>query len=230
MAITDQAAARQRITRSLRRHQFLKTLPERQLMALAMEAVCRAFAANEVILLDGEPCAGMWIISEGHVKIYKLSSDGSEHIMRLLGPGDSFNDVAALDGGPNPANAATLSDVTACTLSHDSLIAAIMADSLVAQTVIKLLAQHSRVLVQQVEDLALYSVTTRLARFLIQQMENPSLRGPGITRAAIAAHLAVTPETVSRALSSMEKSGVIGLDRQQITIRREDLLRLMALL
>jgi len=230
VAITDQAAARHRITRSLRRHQFFKTLPDRQLETLSAQAACRTFTANEVIFLDGGPCAGMWIIGEGRVKIYKLSNDGSEHIMRLLGPGDSFNDVAALDGGPNPANAATLSAVTACTLGHEALMAAIMADPLVAQTVIQLLARHSRVLVQQIEDLALYSVTTRLARFLLQQTENPSLSGPGITRAAIAAHLAVTPETVSRALSSMEKSGAISVDRQAIAIRREDLLRLMALL
>ncbi len=228
--MTEPSAARSRLVDSLRRHRYFRLLSDVQLEALAALAACRTFAPGEVIFLDGAPSAGLWVIDDGRVKIYKLSADGGEHILHLLGPGDSFNDIAALDGGPNPANAAALSQVAACHLSHEVLSAAIRANPDLAMTVIAILTQRTRALVQQIEDLALYSVTTRLARFLLQQAENPSLRGPGITRAAIAAHLAVQPETISRALSSMEKSGIIRLDRHRIVIVREDLLRLMALL
>lgn len=229
MAITTLTAHRQALTGHLQQHPYFAPLRPHQLAHLAEQATCHLFEAGEVIFLDGEACAGLWILGEGRAKVYKLNPEGSEHILHLLGPGDSFNDIAALDGGPNPASAATLSRVVACCLSQAVLRAAILADSELALTLIHLLSERTRSLVQQIEDLALYSVRARVARFLLKQGENPALSGPVITRTAIAAHLATQPETVSRALRSLEQAGIIAYDRQSIAILREDLLRVIAM-
>jgi CRP-like cAMP-binding protein len=186
--------------------------------------------AGEIIFVEGTNAAGLWVIGAGRVKIYKLSPEGDEHILHLLGPGDSFNDVSALDGGPTPANAAALTETTACVLSHESLMYAIEIDPVLAKTLIRFLTAHTRQLVQKVEDLALYSVTVRLARFLLKQPANPALHGPPITRVTIAAHLATQPETISRALGQLEKSGFIRMEGRQIVIENEELLRMVALL
>jgi len=62
----------------------------------------RRFARGQLIFLEGEPCAGLFIVGSGAVKILKLSPQGREQILAQLGPGDTFNEVAVLDGGPNP--------------------------------------------------------------------------------------------------------------------------------
>ncbi len=93
-----------------------------------------------------------------------------------------------------------------------------------------LLARRVRGLVHQIEDLALYGAVVRLARFLLKQAEDPALSAPGVTRAAIAAYLATTPETISRALRTLEDNGAIRFDRHRIVIIREDLLRDLAAL
>lgn len=217
------------LAQKLGQHRYFRGVASEQLQALAAATRCYALTAGEVLFLEGEPSAGLWIIHAGRVKIFKVSAEGNEHILHLVGPGDSCNDIAALDGGPNPANAAALSEVIACCLPHDVLRAAIMADPRLAMTVIQVLTGRTRELVQQVEDLALHSVTTRLARFLLKQLENPALSGPSITRTAIAAHLATTPETLSRALSALERAGIIATDRSAIRVLQEDLLRVMAM-
>jgi CRP-like cAMP-binding protein len=76
----------------------------------------------------------------------------------------------------------------------------------------------------------MYSVTVRLARFLLLQSEDPSLSGPGVTRTTIAAHLATTPQTISVALRELESTGAIEFDRHRIVILDETLLRDIALL
>ncbi len=217
------------LVRHLRQHRYFHMLGDTRLKALAEEAACYRFAPGEVIFLDGEPCAGLWIIHKGQVKVFKTSPDGHEHILDLLGPDDSINDVAGLDGGPNPASAAALSEVTACCLAHETLARAIQADPLLAMSLIQSLAARNRFLVEQVEGLALYSVTTRVARFLLRQMDDPALATPAINRTTIAAHLAIKPETLSRALASLEKAGAITVERATITVLRADLLRLAAL-
>jgi CRP/FNR family transcriptional regulator len=150
--------------------------------------------------------------------------------LHLLGAGNSFNDIAAFDGGANPAHAAALSETRVWLIPSESISAALAADPALARRVIRLLAARIRGLVHQIEDLALYGAVVRLARFLLKQAEDPALSAPGVTRAAIAAHLATTPETISRALRSLESGGAIRFDRHRIIIVREDLLRELAAL
>jgi CRP-like cAMP-binding protein len=197
---------------------------------LAGQLVRRTYPAGALIFMEGELASGMWMIEAGRVKVYKLSPEGGEHVLHLLGEGDTFNDIAALDRGRNPANAAALGDLVVWFLPSDALEAAILADQNLALRVIRVLAARVRFLVGQIESLALYSVVVRLARFLIDQAENPSLSGPGVTRIAIAAHLATTPQTISNALRALEDAGAIQFDRHQIVIVDEGLLRSIALL
>lgn len=209
---------------------YFDSWDESRLRELAVECRLHTFTPGEIIFLEAEPSAGMWLIEQGRVKIYKVNPDGEEHILRLLGQGNTFNDIPAFDRGPNPANAAALTQARLWLLPTPTIQQLLVADNSLALKVITLLAGRVRSLVGQVEDLALYSVTIRLARFLLKQTENPALSGPGITRAAIAAHLATKPETISRSLRTLEKAGAIRFDRHRIMIVGEDILRTIAAL
>ena len=209
---------------------YFRTLSASQLTALATQSLLRRFAENEIIFLENEPAVGLWIVSEGTVKIYRVNPEGREHILHLRGPGDSFNEIAALDGGPNPATAAALSEVSAWVLPSAVLSDMLETDPGFARHVVGFLTSRVRTLIHQMEDLVLYSVPARLARFLLSQEADPSLEGPGVTRAAIASHLATTPETISRALRMLEDAGAIRFDRHRILIINEALLRDLAML
>jgi CRP-like cAMP-binding protein len=214
----------------LRSQIYFESLSDEHLRYLAEQCQPHTYAADQTIFLEGEAARGMWLIEEGRVKIFKINPEGEEHIMRLLSSGNTFNDIPAFDGGGNPANAGTLTETTLWVLPSEALNHLLMVDKTFALKVIKLLATRVRALVGQVEDLALYSVTIRLARFLLKQLDDPALSGPGVTRANIAAHLATQPETISRALRSLEQAQAIRFDRHRIVITDQKLLRTLAAL
>ncbi|MFN8377563.1 MAG: Crp/Fnr family transcriptional regulator [Anaerolineae bacterium] len=207
---------------------YFRALDDEALSQLAAQAVLRTVEAGEILLLEGEPAAGLWMIVEGRAKVYKLNPDGVELVLRIFGEGNTFNDISALDGGPNPANAAALSALTAWVLPAEPLQRLIRSHHRVAEAVVHALASRVRGLIRTVEDLSMYSVNVRLARFLIQQAQDPSLSGPGVTRTTIAAHLATTPQTISVALRELEATGAIEFDRHRIVILDESLLRSIA--
>lgn len=209
---------------------YFLALERSQVEGLAQQAIRRTFATGETIFLQGDVSDGLWLIEQGRIKVYKVNPDGIEHIMHLLGPGNTFNDIAAFDGGANPANAAALAQSILWLLPAHVLRLQLETNPALALVVIQQLSKRVRTLVEQIENLALHSVTIRLARFLLKQTDDPALSGPGITRAAIAAHLATTPETVSRALRSLEDTGAIRFDRHRIIIERRDILEALALL
>lgn len=190
----------------------------------------RTYEAGALIFMEGEPSEGLWIVEDGNVKIFKLNPDGNEHILHLRGVGKSFNDIGALDGGGNPANAAALSpQVQLWLIPVDVITHVLKHNPRVALNVIHLLAGRVRSLVGQIEDLALYSVSVRLSRFLLKQAQDPSLSGAGITRTAIAAHLNTTPQTISVVLRELEAAGAIQFNRHQIVIVDEEKLRGLAM-
>lgn len=215
-------------------HALLREIPyfahvgETVLDTLAQQAVRRTFAAHEVLFLEGEASAGLWILEHGRVKAYKLSPDGQEYIMRFFGPGDTFNDLAALDGAPNPISTMAVTEVSAWVIQTAVFTQALQTDHELALAVLKGMVGRVRFVVGRMEDLALRPVTARLARFLLAQVENPALAHPAITRALVANHLATTPESVSRSLRVLEETGAIRFDRHRIIITDPDVLRQQA--
>lgn len=210
---------------------YFEGITKEETKYVAENSFLKTYRAGDIIFIEGEPAEGLWIIEQGRVKIYKLNESGNEHILHLLGSGKTFNDIGALDSGSNPANAAALSDtVKVWLVPTEVIISTLSRNPQVALNVIRLLAMRVRSLVGQIEDLTLYSVISRLARFLLKQVDDPSLSGPGVTRTAIAAHLNTTPQTISVVLRDLESAGAIQFDRHQIQIIDEDKLRTIAFL
>lgn len=218
------------LTNQLSKIVYFEDLSTENLQALVQSSVTRTFQANEIIFHEGELASGLWVIHEGRIKISKTNTEGNEHILHILGVGDTFNDVATLDAGNNPATAIALSNATASVIPSLIITQLIQSNGQFAIKVVRVLAHRVRSLVGQIESLALYSVVVRLARFLLKQAEDPNLSGPGVTRTAIAAHLATTPQTISVALREIEASQAIKFDRHQIIILDEDKLRTIAML
>ncbi len=208
---------------------YFSAMEPAQLHKVAQHALRREFSTGEILFLQDDASSGLWVIETGRVKVARITEAGREHIARIAGPGDSINDIPALDEKPNAATVTAISDVVAWMLPSAVLIAEIRANPDLALATIHVLTDRVRLLMQQIEDLALCSVTTRLARFLLKQQDNTALDGPGITRGTIAAHLATTPETISRALRTLEDIGAIRFDRHDIMVLRNDLLHSVAL-
>lgn len=58
-----------------------------------------------MFFLEGEEAAGLYILLEGKVKIFRAASDGREAILHVFGPGEPFGEVAVFQRGKFPASA-----------------------------------------------------------------------------------------------------------------------------
>ncbi len=207
----------------LRRVPYFASLPDEVLRSIAGAAVPRRYERGQVIFLEGEPCAGLFVVAEGEVKIFKVSAQGREQILHTLGAGDTFNDVAVLDGGPNPASAAAIAPAAALVIARQDIQRLAQAHPALAWALIESIARRTRHLVEMVEDLALRSVRARLAKLLLAEAERAQgqasiERAQMVTQTEMAARLGTVREMVGRALRELADEGLIALDRQRIVI------------
>lgn len=207
----------------LRRVSYFAGLSDALLAELAAMAGERRYARGQVIFLEGEPCAGLHIVAEGTVRIYKISPQGREQVLEQLGPGRTFNDVAVLDGGPNPASAMAATDVLLGVVSRAGIRRLAQAHPELAWALIESIAARARHLVAMVEDLSLRSVKARLAKLLLAQAQQLAGqthidRDQMVTQAEMAARLGTVREMIGRALRELADDGLIAFDRHRIMI------------
>ncbi len=185
----------------------------------------RNFDNGEVLFLEGEPCAGLFIVLRGLIRIFKTSAEGKEQVLRYMEPGDSFNEVPVFDGGSNPASAAASAASEVLVLSRASVMDLIERYPALAKAVVGVLGMRLRHLVLLVEDLSFRQVTGRVVRILLQPTAPHEGVGAGtsqrarVTQREIAEMAGTSREVVARALKALEDAGAIEVRRGDIQIK-----------
>jgi CRP/FNR family transcriptional regulator len=186
----------------------------------------RIFEAGRIIFFEEDKCAGLHLVVAGRARIYRVSLEGREQVLAVLGPGDSCNEVPAVDGGPNPASCIALEPTTFWILSSEALDELRREIPGLNDAIITSLATRCRELVQRVYNLSFLSVTARVAQFLVEQTESQqSLSRRRWTQEEIASEVGTVREMVGRALRHLAQDGLIRLERHRIHVVDRDGLR-----
>lgn len=198
---------------------YFSNLDDSAFKLAAQSATRRVYDAGQVILLEGEPCIGFYIVESGWLKAVKIGIDGREHVLQTLGPGDVFNAISVFTDAANQATVIALELSQVWIVRREILLRMMDEHPALARQVVKDLAGRVIHLVRMVEDLSLRSVEARLARLLLEQAEGATVqRRRWATQAEIAAHLGTVPDVVNRALRKLAEEGMIHVERQQIEI------------
>src|SRR5215472_15606976 len=134
----------------LRQIPLFAPLSPEELAHVAAFAVERHFERGDLILLEGDRGGGLHYLLSGAVKIFKTSPEGKEQVLRLIEPGQTFNDVPALDGGPNPASVAALEESVIYAIGRAELQQLILERPAVAAAAVKALATALRFMLGRV--------------------------------------------------------------------------------
>lgn len=188
---------------------------------------------DEQIYAAGADASQLIVVHAGQVKLSRLSLEGHEQIIRVLGPGDFVGEAAFLHGGPPDHFATALSAGSLCVFRHADL------ERLVAEHPsigLRMLAAVSQRLGETEDRLAAMisgDVGSRLAGYLLSL---PTTHRGGqllvrlpLAKKDIASLLDTTPESLSRQLRRLQDAGVIDHEgARTIVLREPESLRTMA--
>ena len=157
-------------------------LSDSEVQALAQRSVERRFAAEEMLFWEGEPCTGIFLLTQGSVKIFKTSAAGREMMLSLETAPSSVAELPLFDGGPYPASVRAVGPVLALFINKSDFHQVCRQFPDVALKLLAVVGRRLRHLVGVVESMTFGSVTQRLARLLL----DASLQaGDGRVRSAI---------------------------------------------
>ncbi len=184
----------------------------RGLKRLEQAAHYRTYAAGGSIFVEGAPCAGLYVVVEGMVKIYRISPEGRLHTLSLLKPHATFNEVAAVDGRANPYNAVAVTQARVAHIAHDTLMELLATERDLLKSYVQALAHVNREYIERLEDMTFRSIPSRLAKLFLHETtyadtiaETPTQ----LSQEAIASILGTTREVAGRALRSLLNAGLL---------------------
>lgn len=205
---------------SLRDNIFFKGLPEDLLKLIAEIAVVKTYDKGEEIFGEGDRAFGFYLILEGNVKIYKLSSKGKEVIVHLLGPGDIFAEVvlASVETYPAYAQALTLSKLVF--FEKNKFLNLIQRKPELALSMIGLFTIKIKSLLKKIENLTLREARERLLTYLWEFSKEGKRMSFDleINKAHLALLLGITPETLSRLFQKFKEEGLMEIQQKRITL------------
>jgi CRP/FNR family transcriptional regulator, cyclic AMP receptor protein len=108
------SASKSDYTAQLARVPLFLDLSKRELQQLAATAVEREYAPGEMLIQQGQPGAGLFVIVSGQLTVTQQPDGGGDpRLLRTLGPGDVMGEMALLDDLPRSATAAASEPVRA---------------------------------------------------------------------------------------------------------------------
>ena len=193
-----------------------------QIEQLAGTAKARRLDRGEMLFQKGDPANGFYIVVSGQIKLVFPSRQGSEKVVEVIGPQQSFGEAVMFLHKPYPVRAEAIGNSQLLHIRKEAILSLLGED---ASFACRMLAGLSIKLHSLIADVATYSERSsaqRVIGYLLQQCpegDTDQLRlSLPFSKHVIASRLNLTPETLSRIFHDLSKAGLIAVHGQQIDI------------
>lgn len=200
---------------------------------------------GDILFFDTEPFMGFYCVLEGSVKLYKISTEGREHIVHIMYPYNTFGEVPVFnnyeavmnDKAVYPINAMAIEDDTEVLLvSAKPFLSFLKENSNICLKFLSTLSKRLKLLNDHIEGITLHDVKRRLAKYILNEFEKTKKQKENIEKSKhillketnsielsiskydLASHLGTILETLSRTLKKLQDEKIIEVQGKKITI------------
>ena len=176
---------------------------------------------------QGDPTRLVYLIKRGKIRIARLTPDGKEVTVAVLGAGDIFGEETLFEQATRTTIAVCLEDTLVCTAKADDLFALLSRDPRLALNVAKILSERLDDASATMEDLAYAKITDRLMHLFARLATEHGVPAAGggvrldlrLTHGDIASLIGSTRETVSLEIANLVRAGRIAVDGRSIVLK-----------
>jgi CRP/FNR family transcriptional regulator, cyclic AMP receptor protein len=205
---------------------LLQDLPEDSLERLAARARRRVYRRGEVLFHEGDPGDALVLLERGTVKVLVYAESGDETVLAIVGPGESFGELALIDGEARSATVQALEAVEALSVPRQAVLEAVWSHRPTCERLLCALAAKIRYLTTTVSDLAFLNLEGRLAKKLLELSTDRGREVGGereielaLTQEDLAGMVGATRPSVNKVLGWYQDRGIVGRSGRHIVVR-----------
>ncbi len=210
---------------------FLKYVPifseldENTLDQISKLGIRKNFTKDSVVLFEHETGSALFVIVNGKVKVSRVSDDGKEVILTILGESDFFGEMAILDGLARSANVTAMEDSELFIIQRSEFLELLQSHPEIAIALLQELTQRLRSADMKIKSLSLKDAEGKVATVILQLADDIGKIKHGTVEIEklpfqhdLANMAGTSRETISRTLHSFAKKGMVELDGSKLKI------------
>lgn len=207
----------------LRQHYLFAAFNDTQWQLLKSHLRIRNLTTGERLFSQGDVADTFYVVYEGAIKLYRISSSGQEKIMRLVSRGQSFAEsILFADASGYPVHAQALSVSKLVGIAREPYLNLLRESFDTCRAVMAQMTRRIYAHWDEIESLSMSDSQQRVAHYLLSlvpqgQAVPVRLRLPA-RKNVIAAQLGLMPETLSRTLRAFSEHGLVEVRAAAITI------------
>jgi CRP/FNR family cyclic AMP-dependent transcriptional regulator len=216
-----------------RRIALLKQVPlfadvrEEELQALIDDFRLREYTKGEIIFHQGDTSRELYVVVEGKVRIFKISSSGNETSIQIFSSHDVIGEFATIDGRPRSATAKAIGRCTLLAMAGERFLGHMRDIPDLALAMTQLLVSKVRWTAAYAESVAQYDCAGRLLHILLlynEQFGEEIEAGKrymldlALNQADLASLVGARREWVNRILGDWRKRGLIEYENGKIIL------------
>ncbi len=214
----------------LERNTLFRGLPATTLEQIAGLASRRSYRSDTLVFMRGEPGDALFGIATGRVRISTSGPGGKEVFLNTMEPGDTFGEIALLDGHPRTATATTLAPTELFVVQRPQFQSLLQREPALAVHLIELLCQRVRWTSEQMEDSSLLDAPARIAKRLLgltQSRNKLKITGTPLklSQEELARSLGLSRQIVNKHLQTWKRADWISLGRGTVLVKDAKALR-----
>lgn len=214
----------------LERTRLFRGLPSATIQRISALSVRRAYGNGAVVFSRADPGDALYGVVTGKIRISASARDGREMFLNIMEPGDTFGEIALLDGRPRTATASATAPSELIIITREHFLELLKREPELVSHVVQLLCERIRWTSGLAEESALLNVPERLARRLLSLgtlhgRETPNGVELRISQEELARFLGLSRQAVNQYLQHWKAHGWLALGRGKIVIVDEHALR-----
>ncbi len=170
-----------------------------------------SFGKGEIVYRVGDRRGKLFVLHTGSVKVYRLTVDGKEQVLRIVSPGEFLGELSLFSPNTQTDTAVSLEPTRMCSIEWTHLRSLMESIPSIAFKVMEQLSGRLEKTESLLEQTNLSTVEQRLANYLIQSSVGRNSFTLGLSKGDLASLLGMTHETLSRRLSVFQQERMIEL-------------------
>lgn len=204
---------------------LFKSVAWQTIQLLAKDAKRLSFDRGQIIFHTGESDLGLFLVKNGQVKLSILAVNGSERVIEVVSPGQTFGESALFSAMSNRLIAEMLAKGEVIEIQRETIKRVVISSPTLASSMLDHLGTKLCRFVGDLENCCLRSARQRVINYLlVLANEQQPIEGRHLSillpasKGVTASLLDITPETFSRELNRLIGMGLIQVDRKTIKI------------
>lgn len=214
---------------------MLADLPPALASRLAREARARELSRGDLLFGQGDKAQSVYAVLSGRLRLMQHTLDGQDVALSVFAPGDMIGLVAVVGDEEYPGSCEASDDATLLAIPSTTFTDLISQHGPLAMRIVRLLVRRLHEAHDHVRELSAERVERRVARTVLRLANKVGVKTETgiridmpLSRQDLAELSGTTLHTVSRILSDWQRSGLVDVGREQVTVVRAHDLVLIA--